>query len=167
MSLEKGVLEESLLKAFMKIKQTKGSPGLAPLISPPVALELANAYHEYAQKAIAGPLSLASPGVPAALAGILSAIPLFAGWGPGLLAYWTPVTFAGPGFIPVNPTVPVAVIGASAEIILMLPPNPIKIKTEEEFVQKFAEILHKYTTQVMVVATTTTVPPVVSTIPVG
>ncbi len=166
MSLEKSTLEKALLKAFMKIKETN-SPGFAPLLSPGVALALAEAYHEYAKDASAGPLVVASPGIPSALAGILSVIPLFAGWGPGLLAYWTPVTFAGPGFIPVNPTIPVAVVGVTAEIVLMLPPNPIKISSETEFVQKFADILHRYTTQIMVTATTTSAPPVVSTIPVG
>ena len=166
MPLSKSDLKANILTAFRNVKSSPG-PLTAPLMSPIVANQLANAYHKYALAGMAGALKAIVPGQPAALGGPLAAVPLFLGWGPGLLAYWTPVIFAGPGFIPANPTVPAAVVGVTADIVLLLPPNPIKIKTEEEFADKLATALDLWTKKIMVITTTVSVPPVVAPMPLS
>ncbi len=87
---------------------------------------------------------------------------LMTGWTPGLLAYWTPVNWVGPGFIPVNPTVPVILSGIAAPLAATL-----AIKTNrEDAAKRIASILHSYTVQITVV--TTTLPPatVVAIVPI-
>lgn len=166
MALSKSALKSGILAAFQKIKSNPGQ-ALAPNMSLPVARELADAYHTYASTAMAGSTTITIPGQASTLAGVLSSVPLFLGWGPGMLAYWSPVMFGGPGFIPSNPTVAAAIVGATAEIALLLPPNIITIRTEEEFAEKLSTILDRWTKLVMVVTTTTTPTPVVLVVPVS
>lgn len=170
MALSKDLLKSLLLKAFSDIKRNPGSNSL-PLISQEVAMKLALAYDQYAKLANAGPLLPATPGNITGLASQLSSLPLFSGWGPGLVLYWTPVMFSGPGFIPVNPTVAAGASVASAQIASYLSPIISSIgsskQTEDQFLESLSSILHSATQTVIVTATTTTAPPVVSTIPVS
>lgn len=177
MPLSKNVLKNNLIYAFNNIKTAKKPEfkvQLAPLQPPAVAREFAIAYHRYAAMATAGALPLQiSRGSIDALAGPLMTIPLWAGWGPGFLAYWTPVAFTGPGFLPANPILPPTIAAGAglitAEILagILNPTNMTSSNTEEAVADKLATILHKYTTQLQVLATTLTVPPVVSNMPVS
>ena len=166
MALVKSLLKSGILAAMRSVKNNPG-PSSAPNMSPAVAREFANAYHSYAAAAMAGSTTITVPGQASTLAGSLSAVPLFLGWGPGMLAYWSPIAFGGPGFIPVNPTVAAAVVGATAEIALLLPPNSIENRTEEEFAEKLSTVLDKWTKLVMVTTTTMSVPPIVLVVPVS
>jgi len=160
MALLQPILKQNILNAMNKIKASKESDVTSPLLSSVDAQAYADAYHSYAASAMAGIATIVVPGQASALKGPLMGMPLFTGWGPGLVAYWTPVMFTGPGYIPVNPTIAVGAIGASAEIALLLPPNKIDIKTEEEFAGKLATILDKWTKNVIVLLTTISVPPI-------
>ena len=168
MALVQTVLKQNILNAMNKIKASKESDITSPLLSSVDAQAYADAYHSYAASAMAGIATIAIPGQASALKGPLMGMPLFTGWGPGLVAYWTPVMFTGPGYIPVNPTIAAGAIGASAEIALLLPPNKTNVKTEEEFADKLATILDSWTKKVMVTLTTLPTPvPVVSVSPLS
>lgn len=158
-SLQKSI--EDALADGSKIKKAEnGSP---PLIDSSVAKALASAYDTYASKALAGALTISVPGQKSILEQAFKA-PAFAGVTAGLLAYWTPVLWAGAGFIPANPTVPVALAGLSTPLSLLLKgPAPANMPL---FASQLALLLHTYTSMLIVTATTTSTPPVVSPIPV-
>lgn len=170
MPLIEATLKAGILNVFTQNTNSKGKDPKPPAIPDQVAQALADAYDKYALGAKAvPPLTQVTPGVVAGLAKALVA-PSMAGWAPGLLAYWSPVTYGGPGFIPVNPVAPSvgALSGISAEINDLFFKNLTNSKASaDEVAGKIAGILHKYTTMLMITATTTSVPPVVTQMPVS
>lgn len=164
MALSLSTLTQNIIGVFqdgLKIKTaTAGSP---PLIDRSVAKALADAYDSYIKSGApkAGSLSISVPGNVSALEQALTPT-MMAGWSPGLLSYWSPVMWAGPGFIPANPTIPVAMAGVTPEVI---PVVSTPSTSMENVASRIAAILHKYTMQIKVTSTTTTVPPVVAVIP--
>lgn len=167
MPLSASTLSDGLTRAFKKTFDTvKGSvDGSPPNIPKVVADELAAAYDGYVTSGSpkAGALSIVIPGIPASLGSAMVA-PMMAGWFPGLVAYWTPVIWTGPGFIPINPTIPAALSGIAPEISKFLAGGSHSL---EESADKISEILHKYTTQLMVTATTVPPASVVTIVPVS
>lgn len=170
MPLSQSVLKANLLKVFNEANESKTKDPGPPLIPVNLAQAFADAYDKYAQGAkTIGPLTQVSPGVTPGLAGSL-VLPMFAGWGPGLIAYWSPVTYAGPGLIPVNPVI-ASVPAAFGPIVTELGPTLFKDMTDgkksaDDVADKIATILHKYTGKLLVLTTTTSVPPVVAMVPV-
>lgn len=156
MALEKDALAAKFVEAFARIRALKNpGPPPPPLLPLAVAKELALAYHDWVSSSspkAGGALSIVTPGQPSVLETALSAAPLLAGWTPGLQAYWGPVTWAGPGYEPAAPTIPASLSGIAPELAVLMAPPP-KVKNEEEFADKLAVILHKYTTMLEVTAT--------------
>lgn len=157
-------LSSGIADAFRNgMKITEGSAGCPPNIVSSVAKELAGAYHSYASKIMAGPLTPISFPMLSILETSLEPHRMI-GWGTGLMSYWTPVMWKGPGFIPANPTIPGIISAAGPEVFSLFSNT---IPSLEECADRIASILHKYTMQLKVLATTTTVPPVVSILPVS
>lgn len=162
--LIKSVLKSKIKQALEDTAKVKDSEaGAPPMIHSKAAKAIAAAYDDYASQAQAGPLLISVPGQKILIEQGLSA-PSFAGLGPAILLYWTPIMWAGAGFIPANPTIPVALSGIAPEIAAMIAGT--KPDSMDTFADKLSTILHTYTGQLMVLATTTSIPPVVSTIPV-
>jgi hypothetical protein len=163
MPLQKSSLKSNLVSAFNDIKKNKhpGGPKL-PKMSLFAATRLAKAYDDWVNSSVplAGALTISVPGQPSLLAALLVA-PLMAGWAPGLLAYWSPVMWAGAGFAPANPTIPAALAGIAPEMAAQMGNMASSI---DDIADKIATILHKYTTQLQVTATT--LAGVASTLPV-
>lgn len=170
MPLSQAVLKANILKVFNEANASKDKEPGPPNIPTSLADKFADAYDQYAAGAkTIGPLAQIVPGLKTGLAGSLN-LPMFAGWGPGLIAYWAPVQYAGPGFIPVNPVAP-SQTAAFASIITELGPTLFKDMTDgkksaADAADKIATILHKYTLKLMVTTTTTSAPPVIATVPV-
>ena len=165
MALSKQLLKSLLLVAFEETKADPGSNSL-PLMSSQVADRLSKAYDSYAKSAMAGGMLIITvPGQQSSISSLLSSMPNMSGWGAGLVAYWGSIMFGGAGFIPTNPTIPVAALGASAEISLLMPPNQMA-QSEDEFLEKLSTILDSYTKLVQVTATTTSVPPIIAVLPI-
>lgn len=160
MPLALDTLKSALLNALDESSKIEGPPASDPLSIPTkVAKSLAAAYHSYASTTLA--LPMVSRVVPASLSSLESALTTFkmAGWEPGLIAYWSPVTWTGPGFIPVNPMVVASLSGISSEVErLMSSMSP----SVQEFSGKLAGILHKHTVGLQVITTTLSAPPVIS-----
>lgn len=162
MALDPKRLRNNLADSFKKGRAVLDRADPPVMIPRRVASLLAEAYHEYAISAQAGPaVSMVVPPSPSVLESALVA-PMLAGWAPGLAAYWAPVIWTGPGLIPVNPTVPAAVLGVAPEVLGLLS----SLSPEDLFLDRLSEILHRYTGQVLV-TTTTVPPPVVIPVPLA
>lgn len=167
MPLSQKVLSTNIANAFKQFVQSKDKTNSSPQIGVSVAQALAQAYDNYvkAGQPLAGALIISVPPVPSGLASALVA-PNFAGWAPGLITYWTPVIFAGPGFIPVNPTIPAALSGITSPLAAVLKANQTGKSSIDDSADQIASILHSFTIQVMVTTTTTSTPPVVAVVPI-
>lgn len=150
---------------------SKEASSSVPMTIPlPIAQEMANAYHKWvvASKPMALATTQLVPGNVSALATSLM-LPNLEGWAVGFPLYWVGVTFAGPGFIPVNPMDPISLTAATAQIKsliqLMMPPLPPQFNTIDEFVGRLSTILYTCTKMLMVITTTTSAPPIVGVAP--
>lgn len=163
MPLLKNDLKDKFVKVFkdvedgvIKIEQPPGGLPI-PLMSQKLADALAKAYHDWAAGALAGGMS-PSGGVPGTISAALVLTPLFAGWGPGTVAYWTAVIWALPGTA-TGVTIGASMVKVSADILAQLftPPfpNSSSPKTKEEFADKLATILDSNTKAIKVTMTTT------------
>lgn len=144
------------------------APGSPPNVPLAVAERLGRAYDSYARTVLAPVLTVVTPPNLPGLVAALTA-PMLSGWAPGLVAYWTPVTFFGPGLIPVNPIDPsslasLAPIVSTGVVQALAPPFPA---TTAEAAARMASALHSATLSLRVITTTTTVPPVVAPVPFG
>jgi hypothetical protein len=74
------------------------------------------------------------------------------GWTPGLVAYWTATTWAGAGFIPVNPTIPIGIVAVAPLIAAFLAPPP-KASSDDDAAAILAGILYTGTVALQVTAT--------------
>lgn len=173
MPLSSSELKSNILKVLDEVSSDPG-PNNLPLLSMPVAAKLASAYSDYAGKAIASGMT-PSGGSSSTIASELVKLPLMAGWTLGLTKFWGAVTFAGPGFIPKNPTIPVGITISLAPALTaymntlvssMSSPSPIK-QTKDMFAENLANLLHNATMTVIVTGTTTSAPPVVSPLPLS
>jgi len=175
MPLVQAALTQKIEDAYKKIQDGKGSD-VTPKISDDAASALAGAYDDWINQAgfPTPPISFVSPPQKSALQQSLT-LPLFAGWGPGLVAYWSPSTIAGPGFIPVNPLAPATIAQLpslaaqlTADLASMLVSlSNDKSVTAHDAADKLASKLFTFTTSLMYQTTTTSVPPVVATLPVA
>lgn len=166
MPLVEQVLAQNIKDAFEKtfdvIKgEVAGSPPLIPQV---VANNLAQAYDSYVKSGapLAGALMMATPGNLASLSAAMVQN-MMRGWTPGLLSYWTPVIWAGPGFIPANPTIPAALSGIAAPL-----ENTLQKQTDDRMdaARRIANVLHTYTLQIQVLATTVPPASAVSILPI-
>lgn len=141
----------------------QGSP---PNVHSEAARLIASAYDSWIKLSVpaAGALVISAPGVMGSLVSSLRASRLV-GFEAGLIAYWAPVMWSGPGFIPMNPTDTSGLVGLSAEIESFVSSDQ-KPSSVDDAAGKLSDILCKYTQRLNVIATTTTTPPVVSSIPV-
>ena len=166
MPLSKDDLKSNILSVYNDVMSGKISFSNPPNPAPPqmaneLAAALADAYDKYAKNAQAGALTtIVTPGLKTGLQSFLNA-PDYSGWGPGVAAYWAPVTFTGGGYIPANPMVqlPTLAVGISGEI-------QGYIQTSRDSIDKaaadLAQILHSWTVKLTVTAITTSTPPVTS-----
>lgn len=127
-----------------------------PLIPIQVANALALAYHEWAQAAIAGGM-IPVGGNPTLISSQLSTLPMMAGWGPGLAAYWAATVWSSvpPGTM-VGVSIPAIMAKNSADIVLrLLTPfaSGIAPKSKEEFADTLADILSSNTKMMTVTQT--------------
>lgn len=144
--LDQEELKKQLMAAFDRIKKNKDIPvPSSPLLSPFAANELAMAYDTWIKNTppkAGGALSISSPGQTSLLAASLASIPLMAGWAPGLLAYWTPVLWKGPGFSAApNPTIPAGILALAVPLATLISPPP-KVTSEDAFAAELAGILY-------------------------
>jgi hypothetical protein len=176
MTLMQNTLQLQLLNVFNDLREGRRKvayPQTPPHPSIPneVCAALTEAYDNWVVSSVpmAGALTVVSPGLKSALQSLL-AMPLLAGFGPGFAAYWSPVIFAGPGFIPTNPVVPISVsasaAGLSADILKMINSRDSPM-TLEEVSLVLSKTLYSWTTKLQVLATTTSAPPVASVLPVS
>jgi len=170
MPLSKDTLKSNILKAYNDamngtIQFDNPPQPPPPGLSKQMAGALAKAYDDYAKQAQAGALTtIATPGLKSALEQNLTGCEDYSGWAIGVGLYWAPVMFAGGGYIPANPMLPVTVtaliVGISGEM-------PGYIKTTRSSVDQaagdLATLLHSWTTKLQVTTTTTSTPPVVAT----
>ena len=168
MPLSKDTLKSNILQAYNDILDGKITFDNPPDPAPPgmskqLAAALADAYDKYAKQAQAGALTVSVPGVKATLESNLKGSEEYGGWAVGVGLYWAPVMFAGGGYIPANPVVPTTVTTVISGIAGDMPGY---IKTERDSVDKaagdLAELLHKHTTKLQVLSTTTSTPPVIN-----
>lgn len=166
MPLSQSVLKGELLNAFNKISQIKDKTPQG-VIHPQAADALASAYDNYvlAGQPLAGILQISVPPVKASLTAVMT-MPSLAGFPAGLPAYWAPVIWTAPGFIPVNPTIPTPPGSMVSDILNILTSAVEKKSSAEDVADQVSSILHTYTTGLLVTATTISVPPVTSTFPV-
>lgn len=159
MPLSKGALSEKFVQVFQNVELGRISLGKAvgPLMQEPVANALARAYHTWAGDALAGGMT-PSGGDPSVIAGPLIGVPLMAGWGPGVTAYWTAVVWATPT-VSTGVSIPATLSKISLDLVAQLftPPfpNPSSPQSKEEFADKLAGILFDNTTAMMVTMTVT------------
>jgi hypothetical protein len=173
MPLVQALLTKKIADAYTKKSSSKD---VTPLVADDAAKNLATAYDDWINSAgfPTPPLTFATPPVKSALQAALVA-PVFAGWGPGLVAYWTPSTIAGPGLIPVNPLDPGTLQqlpNLASQLTqdlaqLMIQLTGDKATTVDIAADKLASKLFTFTTQLMYMTTTTSVPPVVAQVPVA
>jgi hypothetical protein len=157
--LTKDNLKRNLKKSFdrifdgtVKVADPQTPP--LPLMAKEVALELASAYDAWVESSspLAGGLTIVTRGSKILIASQLILVPLMAGWATGLTLYWTATTWGNnPGFIPVNPTVPASLIGIAPEMAAFIVSGG---GDTDAMADKIATILHKYTMQLVVSATT-------------
>lgn len=166
MPLVQADLKDKLKTAFEDLQKEKtDSP--AGTVIPPSATKIADAYHAYAKNAMAGPLTPDGlPGVASILEAAMTGQPLDAGLDTGCLAYWSPVMWKGPGFIPMNPTIPAGLSGLKADLTAAFKKLTADKASVSDAADEIAKILHTYTTKLQVTATTVPPASVVSTLPV-
>lgn len=163
MALTKDGLKRKLLGVFEGIEKGEIPVSFPPVPPPPlmakeVAAALARAYDAWVGESspTAVGLTIVSRGSHLALAAQLSALPLMAGWTPGLVSYWTATTWGNnPLFVPVNPTFSAALVGLGPELAAFVLPPP-KVSSKEEAADRIAEMLHKYSMQIKVSAISVT-----------
>lgn len=140
---------------------------VAPKLHSSVASALADAYDNYAKSALAGTLTASSTDK-GSLASALEQ-EKFGGWGEGFANYWKNANFSGAGFIPKNSITPPASLQTSAinsDISSKIIDQETSSTTASSVADELAKILHTATTNMTVSATTTSTPPVTSTLPV-
>lgn len=168
MALDKRFLSEALTEAFRSSASLSDRAATSQLIRPEVCELIASAYHSYVLGVSPGPFTFVTPPVPASFASALPP-PFFAGLPAAFVAYWSPVTWVAPGFIPANPTVAAggAVVIASAlpTLLFSAPGVPVRRDSFSEFADDLAEVLHAATLAVVITSTTTSAPPVVAPVP--
>ncbi len=125
-----------------------------PLIPSPIAIALANAYHEWATGASAGAM-VPVGGNPSVIAGPLSSMPMMSGWGPGLIAYWlaTPWVSVPPGTL-AGVSIPAIMAKVPVDIAsrILVPPYPGR-SSKEDFADILADILFVNTKSLTVTQT--------------
>jgi hypothetical protein len=166
MPLSQSILKREISSAFNNILKIKDKTPIG-VIHPQAAEALASAYDNYviSGQPLAGVLKISVPPVRATLVPFLSA-PSLAGFVPGLSAYWSPVIWTGPGFIPTNPTIALPSPTLANDILSVLRDSVQLRLSSTDVADRIASLLHTYTTSITVTATTTSVPPVTSTIPI-
>lgn len=158
MALVQATLKAQLEAAFKTLQaDTATSSPKGTVISSSATL-LAAAYHTYASLALvdAG-FSQVTPATPSPMQAAMIGQPLDAGFESGMTAYWTPVTWTAPGFIPVNPTNPAGISGVASDLKSAFKDLTDGKASVSDAADRIATILHTYTQKVMV--NTTTVPP--------
>lgn len=174
MPLVQSALSALLLDVLKQQGEDKQTPSASPVPTAPALAALAGAYHKWVMTGFPlPPLAWTVPPTQAALQGLLSA-PMFSGWGPGLMAYWSPTSINGPGFMPINPLsppavarLPVAAAQVVSELALQLVSSAqLKNETVEAVADKLAAKLFTFTTGLSYMTTTTTLPPASAIVPV-
>jgi hypothetical protein len=165
--LKKKILD--IISSLSKIEDLEKDPNL---ISSTAASKFAEAYDSWVTSGFPiEPFKFVTLPLKSALAQAVR-VPLFLpGWAPGLNSYWLSATIVGPGLVPINPldpsNVPVvaeATAAAITELGLMLVTN---FASADDFAKKLASILFRFTTGLVFLTTTATVPPVPAKLPVG
>lgn len=118
-----------------------------PLLAKNLADAFASAYHQWALGALAGGM-LPVGGNPSIISAQLQLLPKMTGWGTGLLAYWSAVSWNLPG-VSTGVSIPVALAKIAPEIIVRLfptdIPNSSSAQSIEEFADRLADILSSNT----------------------
>ena len=175
MALVQSELSSRILSAFNKQLETKTSSSEAPGVPVDVADGLAQAYHLWVMSGFpTAPLTFSVPPIQQTLSSAL-VVPEFKGWGPGLVAYWSPTQLTGPGFIPANPISP-SVFAAFSSLVLTLSETVGGIisgaaadrgETPSGVADKLASALFTFTVSLSFMMTTTTMPPTTAVVPVA
>lgn len=140
-----------------------------------IAIQLANAYGNWVLSSFpTPPFTFVSPPISQLISAQLISLS-FDGWGPGLVSFWSPTTVTAPGFLPANPLDPgtLATLSAkSAAVTAQMKANGMLFSstgnraTPSEVANKMATALFTFTTGMMYMTTTISVPPVVAMFPV-
>lgn len=132
-------------------------------VSPKVAYVWASAYVQYASAAQAGTL-FPVPGT--MLTDVIvskmltDSRDLFGGFSSGVETFWSRAFFTAPGFIPMNPVTQETASSESLRTRL----NSLSLGNDRvSSAKRIAEIIHSYTSKIMVTSTTLSSPPVVLT----
>ena len=173
MPLVRTDLERRIREAMDSITEEspEAPPANALVPSRQVVSKLSGAYDSWVKSGFpVPPLTFVTPPQKSVLEASLAVPTLLPGWATGMFSYWTPTTITGPGLIPVNPLDPtnspqVVAAGTRAltDLTAMLATKEPDIDAS---VQKLASILFTFTTSLVFLTTTTSVPPVVAKIPV-
>lgn len=159
MSLSQQDLSRRFAKTFTDVQRNvlRVTPAgvQLPLMPIELAQELSKQYHEWASSAIAGGM-IPVGGNHSLIASQLSSMPLMSGWAPGLISYWTAVSWNAPT-ISTGVSIPVALVKISADIVsqFIAPPNPSAFSPQsiDEFADRLATILHSGTLLLQVTQT--------------
>lgn len=166
MPLVQTVLKTKIEQAFKDLLDDK-SKDPSGKVNQSAADKLSSAYDDYASQALAGALTPTGlKPIKATLMGLMVGQQLHDGFDKGLLAYWGPVMWAGPGFIPLNPTIPAGLAGVGNDLKSAFKDLADGKASVSDAADKIAQILHKYTGKLKVTATTVPPTSAVSTIPV-
>lgn len=169
MPLSQRSLSAGLSSAFDQINSLQGVPVptiSVPLMDPRIAKILAGAYDSWVVDSVplaGGVLTVVTPGLPSTIAAALVLTPNFAGWTPGLIAYWSTVTWGNnPLFSLVNPTIAAGISGLSSPMAAYFAAPTAS--SQADAADRIADLLYTYTVTVQVTATT--IAGVVSAVPV-
>lgn len=164
MPLVKASLQSDIAAALRKQLAVTGDASKLPKITDALADDWGKAYDSYAGQALCSGMSPVG-GVASTVSSALKGADYLDGWEDGIKSYWQAVTFAGGGFIPVNPCDPSGI--ACKSPIRGLLPDPAgtlgasPVNTLDDFADKLATILDTHTQKVTCMTTTTSTPPVV------
>lgn len=158
-------LKSKIKDALQKLLDDKDTASAAPVPSDASCDALATAYDDWAQL----PLKAFSPVVQKSALKAALAAPLFSGWGPGFIAYWTGSTVTVPattaGIMGPTPAIAGATIpGDMAKIV-----QDFAKKGQEppldDVADKIAGVLFKATNQLIYILTPIVPAPIPTTLP--
>lgn len=161
-------LTSKIKDALKKLQDSKDKNSTFPVPSDASCDALSSAYDDWAKTPLSAfsPAGLSKSGLKSALAA-----PLFAGWGPGLTAYWSASTVTVPATnsSTMGPTLAAAVASIPGDMANIVADFAMKGKkpSPDEVADKLAGVLFKATVQLIYILVPTPPSPTPTTLPLA